>query len=105
MQSVSLRRLTDDGLLFEINRRVLHPLGLALALQWDGDDASGEPDGVQLLADSDPEGTVFAPETFVAGVSKVEAFMEREGTARLDTRQKAVGFIVQEVAEVPEVPK
>ena len=32
------RYLVDNGLIFEINRRVLHPLGLALVVDIDGKD-------------------------------------------------------------------
>lgn len=101
MEKTSLRRLYDDGLLFEINRQILHPLGLAFALSWEDENIDGEPKEAMLLADSDPEGTVFADETFKDGVAKFKAFMEREGAARLEVRQKAVGFVVQD-KELPQ---
>lgn len=101
MEKTSLRQLYDNGLLFEINRQILHPLGLALALEWEGDNSDGDPSGVHLLKDSDPEGTVFAADTFLEGVAKLQAFMDREGRARHTVRKDAVGFVIQDRAEVP----
>lgn len=97
--SLPLNKLIDDGLLFEINRAILHPLGLSLALVWESDDGSGEVTGVDLIKDRDPEGTVFAPENFTEGEKKLKAFMEREGTERLVTREAALGFRQQTAPE------
>lgn len=101
MKPTSLRRLVDDGLLFEINRRVLHPLGLALAMQWDSEDTSGEPDRVVLLRDPDPEGTVFEAKTFEEGMAKFRAFVDREGGHKMAGREAMLGF-VEQVAPLTE---
>lgn len=96
MTPISLRSLTDNGLLFEINRRVLHPLGLALAVQWDGETSEGEPDRVVLLHDGDPEGSIFEAKTFEDGVAKYRAYLDRSGGHKLAGRQAILGFVEQE---------
>ena len=104
MKTVSLRLLHDNGLLFEINRRVLHPLGLALSLNWDNEDASGEPKTVSLLRTEDKDGIVFTPETFLEGESKLLEFIRRSGGHQMAERGAILGFIEQE-SPGDETPK
>jgi hypothetical protein len=80
--------LLDSGLLFEINRRVLHPLGLALEVS--DDRISGIWD-----CRSDPEGIYFDDETFEAGVRKLKAYMNERGTKAIVTRTACLGYKVQ----------
>jgi len=96
MKAVSLRMLHDNGLLFEINRRVLHPLGLALSLNWENDDADGEPKSVALLRTDDPDGVIFTPKTFLEGEAKLLDFIHRVGGHRMAERGALLGFIEQE---------
>ena len=98
MEPTSLRRLTDDGLLFEINRRVLHPLGMALALSWGDENTDREPSSVILYKTNDPEGIIFAPETFREGDGKFQKFLNLIGGHRLAERNALVGFLEQENA-------
>ena len=83
--------LHRSGLLFEINRAVLHPLGLALAI-WESDD--GAIAGFAGLIDhrDDPEGMIFSEETLRSGLERLRAFgveaIRAEGERRL-------GFVVQ----------
>lgn len=105
MKPTSLRTLIDTGLLFEINRTVLHPLGLALALQWNDNACEGEPDSVQLLATDDREGVVFTPDFYVDGLIKLAKYMETTGTAKRQHRQDILGFVEQNYAGTIEVPK
>lgn len=90
------RFLLDNGLLFEINRRVLHPLGLVLVtdIDWE-DDKKVLLDGL-YSADDDLEGIVFDPETFEEGRKRYQEFLERDGQTRLDAREQKLGFVVQE---------
>lgn len=88
------RHLVDTGLLFELNRQVLHPLGLALVVEVDDDGASRI---AGLWADPDREGIIFSPESLVEGRQKLESFMRREGLGRLATRRTALGYVVQPV--------
>jgi hypothetical protein len=84
--------LLNTGLLYEINRTILHPLGMALAVS--ADDA-GEITGFAGLTDccNDPEGMVFTPSA--AGPEKYRSFMAKTGKARLAARKQKLGFVVQ----------
>jgi len=84
--------LADTGLLYEINRKVLHPLGLALAVK--ANDA-GEVTGFGGLTDccNDPEGMIFAPGS--SGPPKYRAFMDKTGKTKLAVRKQKLGYIVQ----------
>lgn len=87
--------LIDSGLLFEINRRILHPYGLALAVTADTttEPRTAEPMMVWDYRD-DPEGIRFGDEDFKAAEAKlaatVEAFQEKFGM-----RRAALGYVIQ----------
>lgn len=89
--------LLDTGLLWEINRRVLHPLGLAM-------EVTIQPDG-RMTIDSlwdcrdDPEGLVYDPDTFRAGQARFQATMEAWGNEKLAERAVRLGYLVQESPE------
>jgi len=89
--------LCRSGLLFELNRQVLHPLGLALAI-WENDD--GAIAGFAGLADhrEDPEGMLFSEETLRSGLERLRAFGV---TAIRAEREKRLGFLVQPLPEEP----
>jgi hypothetical protein len=94
--------LLDSGLLFEINRKVLHPFGLALEVIVDPDQEIVEGgDATYVLGSSlwdyrdDEEGMVFGEKTFKEGIAKLENFMKEFGFERLKTRNQSLGFIVQ----------
>jgi hypothetical protein len=92
----SAKFLLDSGLLFEINRRVLHPFGLALEVISDN---NGNPLHIGDLWDyrNDPEGIIFGDDILEAGSAKFEKFLEEFGNAKLKERVKALGYIVQPV--------
>lgn len=76
------------GLLAALNREVLHPLGLAMAVD-PGDDS------IRILDDrGDPEGWIFAPETLKVAAERAEVFNEFR-QRRHAARRKLLGFIVQ----------
>lgn len=54
------QRLHDEGLLFAINRLVLHPLGLALGVRGNRVADNVIVTGLVLFSTDDPEGIVFA---------------------------------------------
>ena len=97
---LSLDYLAKTGLLFEINRAILHPLGLALAISYDdvGDAGGG---GVVDNSD-DPEGMIFTEESYNRGSEKLDKFMKEEGLVRLQTRLDVLGFVVQDTERVVE---
>jgi hypothetical protein len=85
--------LLENGLLFEINRRVLHPLGLALEVEIDDD-------GKVIIGSiwdcrSDPEGVLFSPDTWQSGKDKIDKYMEDCGNAAVKSRQEIFGFLEQ----------
>ncbi len=91
--------LSDNGLLFEINRQILHPLGLAMYVQRDED--TGLEDGVMgVYVDQDAGGIVFDPDTYNEGIAKTEKYMEEtRGYARIAQRVSRYGFKVQNTAK------
>ncbi len=93
------KALLDKGLLFEVNRRVLHPFGYALGARFNDDDAKLEPGkflGFFLTKSKDPAGMLFEEETFKEAYKKFLAFLDEEGLKTLDARSKELGFRVQE---------
>jgi hypothetical protein len=90
------RFLLDNGILFEINRKVLNPLGLVLVIDIDPDDDKKVQISGLYSADDDLEGIVFDPETFEEGRKRYHDFLSEDGQARLDARENRLGFVVQE---------
>lgn len=85
--------LVDTGLLFEINRAVLHPFGIAMAVTVQ-DDGSYETSFSLLDDRADPEGWVFDAATFAEGEAKYAAFGKAE-RERIVYRLNSLGFIRQ----------
>lgn len=84
--------LAENGILFEINRQVLHPLGLELHLRFD---ETGDFAGLELednRAAADP--IFFSPADFEAGRSKYEAYMEAAGRRNVQKRRR-MGMVIQ----------
>lgn len=100
---VPLKELLDMGLIFEINRRILHPLGMALSIEIEEDaDDEGKFGGVWDSRD-DPEGFEFGDEIFVEGLKKYEEYMKSEGDQKLAARVAALGYVIQgEPVEEPD---
>lgn len=87
----AVQLLVDTGLLFEINRSVLHPLGLALMV----DDS-----GFRGLLDvrHDPEGFIFDEEALASGTKKFFAYMASHGDEALTARWRRLGFQEQPIS-------
>lgn len=85
---LSAEELRDSGILLEVNRRVLHPLGLALAVDL-------EANSIEILDDrSDPEGWYFEE------LDDDETRAKLENVARLEAerrpaREHALGYWIQ----------
>lgn len=112
IKRIGVEFLRESGLLFEINRRVLHQFGLALEIYVaeEGSDLAlvsrssagekvlftgGEAFGQVWDYRDDPEGIAYGAETFRGGRSKFRRFMRTFGSKRLKTRKGRLGFIVQ----------
>lgn len=85
--------LLDTGLLFEINRKVLHPFGLALEIVVSDDTGEAKVGKLWDYRD-DPEGMLFAPETFEAGLDKWFAFL-KDNKDSLKERLEILGYMFQ----------
>ena len=84
--------LRESGLLFEVNRRVLHPLGYALAITMDG---SAALEFTLLDNTADPEGMCFEEELFKEALTRFRAWMNKVGNVRVEVRKQALGYVVQ----------
>jgi len=93
---VPLEELLDMGLIFEINRQILHPLGMAIAVELDPDDPEFESKfaGVWDSRD-DPEGFLFGDDLMEEGLKKFQDYMEQEGFTKLEKRKQLLGYVVQ----------
>lgn len=80
--------LLETGLLFEINRKILHPFGLALS--------PTEKNELELIRGiDDPEGFVYDEETFITSSRKFSEFFSKHGEALLAKRKWNLGYIIQ----------
>lgn len=82
--------LLDSGLLFEINRTTLHPLGLALTVSTDPQ--SGKSRLTFKDARTAPETLVFDKNAYEVGTLKLRQFMEKFGKAQMDVRRSRLGW-------------
>lgn len=89
--------LQRTGLLFEINRVVLHPLGLALAV-WENDD--GAIAGFAGLSDhrDDPDGMIYPESIMVSGLERLTQF---GADAIRAERERRLGYVVQPLPKEP----
>jgi len=92
MKTSKLSSLFEFGLIFEINRQVLHPLGYSLAFKK-GDEE--EPDSLVLLKTDDEEGCLFPESNFMDGASRFSMFMRNHGEEAIKNRVQKLGFIRQ----------
>lgn len=78
------RFLCDSGLLFEINSKVLHPLGLSLAVQLDDNDKTVS---FNIYDYRNSEGGVaFSKEALEIGLSKLKKYMETYGNSTVSSK-------------------
>jgi len=99
MANFTNKDLLDSGLLFEINRTVLHPLGISLGI--DVDEITGEVGRLGLRQIDDKEGMIFSDEQIKECVVKISLFRTRpENIERYHLRRKALGYVVQPLEPV-----
>jgi hypothetical protein len=87
------RFLYETGLLYQINRVVLHPFGYALAVSVDKK-------GVMVLAgiidySDKPHGAAYNVESYNEGRANFKKFWIEVGKRRIDIRKQALGYIQQ----------
>jgi hypothetical protein len=90
--------LRDNGVLFEINRQVLHPLGLELHFILDDD---GRLTSIDLLDNRESLHPIsFTPEAFQDGRSGYEVYLNEHGRRNMQKRRQ-VGMVIQTGPNVP----
>jgi hypothetical protein len=91
-KTIDPKEFRDLGFVHEINRRLLHPAGLAMFTEFD-DDGNAIRLGVFDYRD-DPEGVNFGPDTLhPEKAASVDALI----AAKAETRKAALGYVVQPV--------
>jgi hypothetical protein len=90
--------MLDNGLLFEINRRVLHPLGLSMVIDLDWTNKK-KLAITALVQTEDYEGCLFDEEAFEVGESNYAKYLRKEG-GRLEERKNKFGFVEQDKGNV-----
>ena len=75
--------LRESGLLFKINRSVLHPLGLALAIEQHDDGTLTM--SQELLDYRDEDGIYFDEESIARGTERLRRFHEAGGSSSVGT--------------------
>jgi hypothetical protein len=91
---MSIAEFIDEGYLHEVNRRFLHPLGLALEVTVD-DDGSTRLSGIQDSREH-LDGMIFAEDTL--SVEKAQKVEVQEMTRR-PFREHALGYWIQPLPE------
>ena len=87
MKTMTLQEFVDLGLLQEVNRRLLHPMGLAICVKSDMDGSNCEFDSIWDDRD-DPEGMIFGGDytddssEFATKAASVTEMFESKRTAR-----------------------
>jgi len=90
--------LRENGILFEINRQVLHPLGLAVDVRLDDSGGIAE---VELTDNRDhPDAICFSAEEFNDGRSRYGDYLAARGRQNIQKRRR-LGMVVQTGPNVP----
>jgi hypothetical protein len=87
--------LVDNGLVFEINRRILHPLGMAMVVDVDRNNKRNIAI-TAILSTEEQEGFLYDEEGYDVGKEKYQKFLNNGGQERLDYRLAKYGFIEQD---------
>lgn len=91
-----VRFMVDSGLIFEINRQVLHPLGLAIVVNVHEENNKWLAiEGLYKVDSEDKEGFLFDEETFNVGYEKYRRYLLKSGQKMLDSRNNILGYIIQ----------
>ncbi|PZT57336.1 hypothetical protein [Paenibacillus silvae] len=91
---VDIKEFREKGYLFELNRKFLHPLGMALEVKIDDN-------GKEILGGvwdyrEDPEGMLYDDKTMKSKKSAEKAaHIEREFDQKATHRAKEYGFVIQ----------
>lgn len=90
--------LRDHGILFEINRQVLHPLGLELSFTLNDE---GRITDIALSDNrASPDPIYFAPDAFEQGRTSYEQYLKDHGRRNMQKRRQ-VGMVIQTGPNLP----
>lgn len=94
MKCMEVKEFVDLGLLQEINRLLLHPMGLALSVMVEEDGSAAFHKIIDVR--DNPEGTIFGDKVIdVKKVQKVNEMLE----AKKDDRIQRFGWHIQPLGE------
>ena len=84
--------LLESGLLFEINRSIMHPVGLAMVVSKDE-----KGNFILVIKDGrlEPENLKFNKEVYQRGNDKLIRFMRDFGHGQMERRSKKLGWSSQ----------
>lgn len=106
-KTLKLEEVVNLGLVQEINRRLLHPRGLALAYFTEDDAMQDAKFPVQIIdSRDDPEGFCFAEdpdmplEVMWEKEANFEALLSRD---KAELRKKMFGEVVQPLSNLPKL--
>ena len=92
IKRMNIKEFREIGLLAELNRTFLHPLGLALEVIIDDETGEEKLGGIWDFRD-DPEGMLYSKESFpTEKIKKAQEFIKQKHEQRL----KTLGFIYQD---------
>lgn len=96
VKHIDIKEFRELGLVAEINRRCLHPLGLALEVEVDGD--GNESLGGVWDYREDAEGIYYYGDAeYMAGIAAKAARVEQMWAEREAARVEALGYMVQPI--------
>jgi hypothetical protein len=84
--------LMDSGLLFEINRQILHMFGISFAVKKDDKNNL-----ILVIKDNrnSPEEVIFSKEVYERGHRKLLRFMKQFGWSQMKRRSRLLGWTGQ----------
>lgn len=92
------RFLAENGILFELNRQILHPLGMELRFRMDGE---GHLRDMELLDNRDEPTPIYFPaEEFDKGRAKYEEYLHEHGRRNMQKRRQ-MGVVTQTGPNMP----
>lgn len=99
VKRINIKEFREKGYLQELNRRFLHPLGLALEIQQD--EEGNEVLGGIWDSRNDEEGIYYdianSDEERINKFMKNEQFIDSEIATRNENRMKKLGFIIEPI--------
>lgn len=100
-----IKELRQKGVIREINRRLLHPLGLSLEVRVYKDEQQTETLGRIRDYRDDPEGACFnlenSPDTRIEEFQEGKNFVDRELAKRYHRRVEVLGSMIEEIPSSP----